>query len=144
MPLLAERISNTQYELVDRWWSKVEALLSENISNSHVCHHDLWHENLLVDEAGHLAGVLDWSHIEIGDPASDFAAIHHFGPDLTARFIDEYRSAGGHVDEDMLGRVQIHWEGRHLGGLAWAIEHDDAEETEAGVDKLLKGPLLGT
>lgn len=142
MPLLAGRISKSDYGLIDNWWGKVEALATQDIPNNSVCHHDLWHENLLVDKAGHLAGVLDWSHIEIGDPASDFAAIHHFGPRLTAQFIDEYRSAGGTLDDAALQRVRIHWEGRHLGGLAWAIENDDKVETEAGVEKLLKGPLL--
>lgn len=143
MPLLAKQINKAQYQLIDKWWEKLEDLATQDIPSNSICHHDLWHENLLVDEAGHLAAVLDWSHIETGDPAHDFAAIHHFGPKLTAQLINEYRSAGGHLDNDALRRIQLYWEARHLGGLAWAIENHDEVETEVGVEKLLKGPLLG-
>ena len=58
-----------------------------------VCHHDLWHHNLLRSEAGRLSGVLDMAHLEVTDPAHDFAAPRHFGDAVTIELIAAYRAA---------------------------------------------------
>ncbi len=144
MPFLGSRLSPSQYRLLENWWNDLPTDLSDISYQPKVGHHDLWQENLLVDENGHLSGVLDWSHIEIGDPAGDLAAINHFDSSLVEQFYDEYRTAGGTLTESDLQRVKLNWEGRHLGGLAWAIENNVEEEIEAGTRKLLAGPLLRT
>lgn len=143
MPVLANRLNSSDYRRLESWWANLRVDQGKVDYQLTVCHHDLWHENLLVDANGHLAGVLDWSHIEIGDPAQSFAAIHHFGPSLVDQFIDAYRAAGGVLTDDDLRRIRIHWEGRHLGALAWAIENNVEEEIENGIRKLQTGPLLG-
>lgn len=143
MPVLANRFSRVDYERLERWWTELHADQESEAYQPTVGHHDLWHENLLVGSDGHLSGVLDWSHIEVGDPMSDFAAIHHFGEGLAAQFIDEYRAAGGTMTDLQQSRIKRYWEGRHLGGLAWAIENSDVVEIEDGIRKLLVGPLLG-
>lgn len=143
MPVLATHLNSSDYRRLESWWSELLADQGKIDYQLTVCHHDLWHENLLVDSNGHLSGVLDWSHIEIGDPAHDFAAIHHFGASLVDQFVDEYRAAGGVLTDDDLKRIRIYWEGRHLGGLAWAIENNVEEEIVDGIRKLQAGPLLG-
>ncbi len=141
MPLLKERLERDACDRLERWWDEFASYKTASYPET-VCHHDLWHENLLVDSEAHLSGVLDWSHIEIGDRAHDFAAAHHFGGALTEKLIAAYRAAGGKLDDHDLRRVQLYWKGRQLGGLAWAIENDNNAETEAAIQKVLKGPIF--
>ena len=107
-----------------------------------VCHHDLWHDNLLRSPAGHLSGVLDIAHVEIADPARDFAAPRYFGDRPMAALIGAYRHAGGHFDRDDEHRAQRYFEAREFGGLAWAIEHDDAAEIDDAIEKIKSGAVL--
>jgi len=62
-----------------------------------LCHGDLYARHLLVDEAGALAGVIDWGDVHLGDPAVDLALAHVFlPPDVHAGF----RAAYGAIDEE--------------------------------------------
>jgi aminoglycoside 2''-phosphotransferase len=56
-------------------------------------HADLGLEHVLVDERGDLTGVLDWSRVEVGDPAWDFAIVLHDLPDQGARALAAYGGA---------------------------------------------------
>ena len=142
MPMLADYLNQSEFARVDRWWEDLASDSRMLAYRPSVCHHDLWYENLLVDLSGHLSGVLDWSHVEIGDPAHDFAAIHHFGEELTVRFVEEYRAAGGTITDDDSHRIRRYWEGRELGALAWAIENDDEIAKMDFIHKLLEGPIF--
>ncbi|MBM3140328.1 MAG: hypothetical protein FJZ92_08995 [Chloroflexi bacterium] len=107
-----------------------------------VAHHDLWHDNLLVDETGALAGVLEFVHLEITDPAHDVAAPHLFGPTFVEHLLAAYRHHGGHFTDEERHRMHRYWEAWPLGGLAWAIDHDDRLETAAAIRRLRAGPIL--
>lgn len=53
--------------------------------------------NVLVDDAGRLAGLLDWGDVTAGDPASDLATLWlSFGPADRARLIEACRAVGDH------------------------------------------------
>jgi aminoglycoside phosphotransferase (APT) family kinase protein len=107
-----------------------------------VCHHDLWHDNLLRSEHGRLSGVLDIAHLELTDPTHDFAAPRYSGDAFMTELIAAYRAAGGRFDADDQYRADRFFEGREFGGLAWAIEHDKQSEIDAAIGKLVNGPLL--
>lgn len=64
---------------------------------STVVHGDFYVRHLLVDETHHLAGVIDWGDIHLGDPAIDLAIAHAF---LPIRAHDLFREAYGEVSED--------------------------------------------
>ena len=142
MPVLQKRVGDPEFRRLEEWWSEIERLTPAVENRFTVCHPDLWYENLLVDERSHLSGVLDWSHIEIGDPMHDFAAIHHFGLDLTEQFIDTYQSIAGALTKSERHRVELFWQGRDVGGLAWAIENNNVDETTAAIGKVLAGPIF--
>ncbi len=42
-------------------------------------HMDIWHQNLLVDEAGRLSGIVDWDRALWGDPEIEFAVLDYCG-----------------------------------------------------------------
>jgi len=142
MPLLARRLDAETFARVEGWWVAFAADGRIDTSRRAVCHHDLWHDNLLQDAAGRLSGVLDLAHVEVSDPAHDFAAPRSFGDGFMADLLAAYRAAGGRFDAGDAHRAQRFYEARDFGGLAWAIEHNDAAETDAAIDKIRRGPIL--
>lgn len=54
-------------------------------------HGDLYSRHLLVDEAGDLAGVIDWGDVHVGHPGLDLSIAYSFLPsDARARFFEAY------------------------------------------------------
>jgi aminoglycoside phosphotransferase (APT) family kinase protein len=143
LPVLAGRLEAGAFARVEAWWAALAADGRLRADRLAVCHHDLWHANLLRSDEGRLSGVLDLAHVEIGDPAHDFAAPCYFGDAAVAVLLDAYRAAGGRFDEDDAYRARRFYEGREFGGLAWAVEHDDEAEIEEAIGKIVRGPVLG-
>jgi aminoglycoside phosphotransferase (APT) family kinase protein len=48
-------------------------------------HNDLSSDHVLVDEDRRLVGIIDWSDVEIGDPAVDLSGVYHFLGDAGTR-----------------------------------------------------------
>lgn len=142
MPALAGRIEAAALARLELWWAGFGADDRMHTARRAVCHHDLWHENLLRSDSGRLGGVLDMAHLEVSDPAHDFGAPWYFGDRVLLDLRGAYLSAGGRFDAEDRYRAERFHEAREFGGLAWAIEHDDAAETEESVQKLLEGPIL--
>jgi macrolide phosphotransferase len=142
MPVLGRRLEPEPFVRVEAWWASFAGDERMHADRLAVCHHDLWHDNLLRSESGRLSGVLDMAHVEVSDPAHDFAAPRHFGGGFMSELVVAYRTAGGHFDAGMEYRAARFWEAREFGGLAWAIEHDDWPEIEDAVQKIIRGPVL--
>ena len=142
MPVLTRRLEPAAVGVIERWWAGLAVDARMRTARVAVCHHDLWHDNLL-SSAGRLSGVLDLAHVELSDPAHDFAAPRYFGEDFMAALLDAYRSAGGLHDADDEHRAARYYEAREFGGLAWAVEHDDAREMSDSIQKIVDGPILG-
>ncbi len=142
MPTLAPRLAADSLERLEAWWRAFTDDSRMQATGTAVCHHDLWHDNLLRSDSGHLSGVLDIAHVEVGDPAHDFPAPRYFGHSFMQELVAAYRAGGGSFDENVEYRAQRYWEAREFGGLAWAIEHDDALEIDEAVEKIRWGPIL--
>jgi hypothetical protein len=142
-PVLAARLDAASFARIDAWWDRFASDSRMRTKRRVVSHHDLWHDNLLRSDDGHLSGVLDLAHIQIADPAQDFAAPRYFGAEFMADLLDGYRSAGGRFGANDEHRARRFFEGREFGGLAWAIEHDDPAEVDAAIEKIRRGPILG-
>jgi aminoglycoside phosphotransferase (APT) family kinase protein len=142
MPVLAERLDGPEYARVVAWWNRFATDAAMRTSRRALCHHDLWHDNLLRSADGRLSGVLDIAHVEISDPAHDFAAPRYFGDAFVTELLVAYRAAGGRFDETDAYRAQRFFEARDFGGLAWAVEHDDGAEIADAIAKLRRGPIL--
>jgi aminoglycoside phosphotransferase (APT) family kinase protein len=145
-PALAASLDGGELAAVRAWWSDFagDARMRSDRRTTRrcVCHHDLWHDNLLRSESGRLAGVLDISHVEVSDPAHDFAAPAYFGPAFMRELVASYRAGGGLFDAEDEHRAQRFFEAREFGGLAWAVEHDDGEEIAASIEKIRRGAVL--
>ena len=85
-------------------------------------------DNILVDEDGRLAAVLDWDHVDWSDPAHDLAPLLHFGEPFAGVAISAYEEAGGRYDREIGYRVERYWKTRALGGTAFSIEHESEAE----------------
>ncbi len=71
---------------------------------STLVHGDLYARHLLVDKDNHLAGVIDWGDLHLGDPAIDLAIAYAFLPDAArATFLDAY----GPVDNQRLAVARL-------------------------------------
>lgn len=46
---------------------------------SSLLHMDIWHQNILVDEAGRVTGLVDWDRALWGDPEIEFAVLDYCG-----------------------------------------------------------------
>ncbi len=142
VPVLRGRLSAGELARVDAWWDAFASDDRMRTARVAVCHHDLWHDNLLRSPEGRLSGVLDIAHVEIADPAHDFAAPRYFGDRTMSELIAAYRDGGGHFDGGDEHRAQRYFEAREFGGLAWVIEHDDNAEIDGAIEKIKRGPLL--
>ena len=87
-----ERLFNPEIgsnlERDNRMWldsnSFVESAIDEfqeiwkKLNNRCVLHGDLWNENIIVNEEGRLAGLIDWEHSCVYDPHWEFRMIRRF------------------------------------------------------------------
>jgi macrolide phosphotransferase len=142
LPVLAQQLDADAYARVASWWADFAHDARMRTKRRTLCHHDLWHDNLLRSVDGRLSGVLDIAHMEVGDPAHDFAAPRYFGEAFLSELTAAYRDGGGQFDAQDAYRAQRFHEGREFGGLAWAVEHDDGQETGESIEKIRRGPLF--
>jgi aminoglycoside phosphotransferase (APT) family kinase protein len=55
------------------------------------CHNDLGAEHILVDDAGRIAGVIDWTDAATTDPAYDWGLVlRDLGPAVVAEALTQY------------------------------------------------------
>ena len=96
--------------VLDDLW--IEACDSETHSGPPMWLHGDLHPNNLIVRDGRLAGVIDFTDLTAGDPASDLmAGWTTFGPEAREVFFDSY----GDVDAELLSRAR-----------GWAINHGTA------------------
>jgi aminoglycoside 2''-phosphotransferase len=141
-PVLRDRLSGEEHARLGPWWEGFTTEDSLFEYEPAVIHTDIWQENILVDGEGHLAGVLDFDHIGIGDAAQDIATLGHLGAEFAEAAREHYVKARPDLDQHFHHRVQRLWEFRELEGIDWAIEMDNAEELDDAIRKLRTGPIF--
>ncbi len=124
MTALESHLTPTQCRRIDTWWDALAGDPAFPATDRAICHHDVWHDNILVDEHGRLAGILDWEHVDWSDPAHDLAPLLHFGESFFETAIAAYGEAGGRYDDDIAHRVECYWPARALGGLSFSLRHE--------------------
>jgi aminoglycoside phosphotransferase (APT) family kinase protein len=85
MPLLPERLRRLEDAGIiadGRPWLRLfdEAGFPEPPRHPVPVHGDLDERHVLVDEANHVAGVIDWGDAHVGDPAFDLSLLYRFFP----------------------------------------------------------------
>jgi len=61
-------------DLLDRYLSLFDRAVPASL-----LHMDVWHQNILVDDTGHVTGVVDWDRGLWGDPEIEFAVLDYCG-----------------------------------------------------------------
>lgn len=110
LPILATRLSTSCFGCVVSWWDEFLDARAMNDFEPVLIQGDLGGQNLLVDEAGRLTGVLDWEHAAEGDPALDFRQLRALGTDVQEAALDIYRALGGRIDEGVPYRLHRYWQ----------------------------------
>ena len=96
---------------------RVLALLALESAQPHplapsLVHCDFNPKNILIDEDGRVAGILDWEFAMAGDPLIDLGNFFRFNEDYNpqqiAQFESGYREAGGVLPEDWRRHAQLH------------------------------------
>lgn len=99
--LFGERleIGRTELGMHPAWWERGMRWLDDDALWSErtvLIHGDLHPGHTLVDEAGELLGILDWTDAEIGDPGQEFIeAARKFDPPMLGQLVDAYVAGGG-------------------------------------------------
>lgn len=131
LEILTRTLTVKELQKLAAWW---EEALEDHTFFSHrfvLCHGDLWYENILVDDScTRITGIIDFSHMVIGDPAKDLATQRYLGNDFYNQLLSEYKQAFPE-DSTIEHRVQRHLEMRELGGLLHALKHDISEVEDA-------------
>ena len=141
LPLLRDVLTAGEHRTVARWW---DGFLTDAELRRHaprLLHGDLWYENILVDAARSVVGVLDFADASVGDPAQDFATLRHLDEPFMEHVLDAYTAAGGLLGDNIQHRVRRYWELREFGGVRYAVRFDPTELEDA-VRKLRNGPVL--
>jgi aminoglycoside 2''-phosphotransferase len=118
VPALREHLSPEDYERFDAFWrSYVEdpRMMEFDVA---LTHGDLWYGNLLIDDDGRLAAVLDWEIARVGDRARDFAGLKYFGTPFVESVLERYARHGGATDAALLSRLEKIMVMRELYGFA--------------------------
>lgn len=77
--------------------------LREPVS-SVVVHGDFYVRHLLINQAHHLSGIIDWGDIHLGDPAIDLAIAHSFLPQKAHK---KFRNIYGIISQDTWSLAQL-------------------------------------
>ena len=57
-------------------WQRYRDLFDRPVQAS-LLHMDIWHQNILVDRAGNVTGIIDWDRALWGDPEIEFAVLDY-------------------------------------------------------------------
>ncbi len=142
LPVIRERMTESEVGRLERWWDAFLADERMTQFDPTLTHGDFWCENMIVDEdAMHIVGVIDWEHAANGDRAQDLAT-QNLGAKFTEGVLRTYRDLGGHFDDEDRYRMRRLWELRHFYGVLYGIRFDDEAELLDSIRKLRGGPVL--
>jgi len=136
---LSQRLSVSQMARLQAWWDAWIALSIEPGLPQAICHGDAWHENILITAEGVVAGMIDWDHMKVDDPAQDIVALESLGSVWLRACVEAW------ADHMMLTpaerahawqRIELGLPARHFGGLNYAIRYHGHEELEDSIAKL--------
>jgi aminoglycoside phosphotransferase (APT) family kinase protein len=90
-------------------------------------HGDLHPGHLLLDEAGAVSGVLDWTEAHLGDPATDLAMCFGcYGAATFARLLERFEARGGVSWPALAAHAAERWAFFPVLGAAWALRTGSA------------------
>lgn len=94
-------LDKNEYVIVQEILDDVDMLLKKELPRAFI-HGDVYHNHLLWDEATSQLGIIDFSDMNLGDPAFDFAELYEYGDDFVREVYDYYQ---GPKDQTFLKRA---------------------------------------
>ena len=123
---------------LERWrsWIEMSDLADDGQDLPMVLlHNDFAAEHVLIEPATQrVTGVIDWSDVAIGDRATDFAGISHWGGErLMAAVLDAYH---GPIDVGLHHRARFMAACRGVLDVSFGVEYHRPEYIDAGLRAL--------
>ena len=97
-------------------------------------HGDLAAEHVLLDAAGSISGVIDWSDAMIGDPALDLAGLFHWGG---AEMLSEALETYGGCGAETVARARWFAACRAVADIVFGVDEGKPDYVAAGQHALL-------
>ncbi len=121
-PLLSQEDYTYTLEILD----EVDDLLAQDLPGVFI-HNDIANQHLIWDEPGKQLGIIDFSDMCIGDPATDFAELYEYGSSFVETVYDKY---AGPKDATFLERA---WKYQKWTGVYMMTDHFDSHKTSFAV-----------
>ena len=86
------------------------ARLFEREVPASLLHMDIWHQNILVDDDGAVAGIVDWDRALWGDPEIEFAVLDYCGVSVRAFWEGYGRARDNSPDAQVRNRFYLLYE----------------------------------
>lgn len=142
VPVLEDYLSSEETAHLRGWLETAHTLLDLPPSRV-LLHGDLWYENLLVAARGdRLLAVVDFEAMHAGDPAEEVAPLTYLGSGFVEDVLVAYGGRGDSRDRSFLLRAEVYLGLRELGGIPFAIRHEDPLELAESVQKVQESPIF--
>lgn len=102
---LFPKLPPDEVQIVKRFYRESK-LFFEEIPHMCPLHGDLYAYNTMWNPQTSKIGIIDFSDIQIGDPANDFEVFYDYGPESAERAYQQYT---GHKDDNFLRRAEIYY-----------------------------------
>jgi aminoglycoside phosphotransferase (APT) family kinase protein len=139
---LRTRLDAAEMRAVSAWWAAFFADDRMDRFTRVVTHGDPWWGNILQQD-GHITGLLDWEHAALDDPAMDLAQQVHGGWPFMDSVVSRYAALTSGDEAELAHRAGQLALLREFYGVWWAERMGDEAEMQDSITKLRAGPILG-
>jgi aminoglycoside phosphotransferase (APT) family kinase protein len=119
-------LSAKDMALTEEILTEIDVLVSQKLPTSFI-HNDVYSRHLLWDARLQKLGVIDFSDMSLGDPATDFAELYEYGEAFVQRVYEHY---SGPKDDTFLQRA---WQYQRWVGVYMLTDHFDTKKTSFSV-----------
>jgi aminoglycoside 2''-phosphotransferase len=126
-------LSQEDYQRVGAILDATDKILSQQLP-SVLLHGDIYNQHLLWDEKQQQLGIIDFSDMNRGDPAFDFAELYEYGEDFVSQTYNYY---SGPKDGSFLNRAKVYqkWVGVFMMSDHFVYHKTSFEEARETFDR---------
>ena len=130
-PVLGTRLRSSS----EKFWHNLLSEFRDADFEPTLIHGDLGGENILFDPTSvRLTGIIDWSYMQISDPALEFAHLFIYKSELGEEVLKHYRME----ESDFKKRVQLYVDSEPFYDIMWGVSHHWDKPKKHGLSQLAK------
>jgi len=130
-PVLGTRLRSRS----EKFWHNLLSEFRDADFEPTLIHGDLGGENILFDPSSvRLTGIIDWSYMQISDPALEFAHLFIYKSELGEEVLKQYRMR----ESSFKKRVQWYIDSEPFYDIMWGVSHDWDKPKKMGLHQLAK------